>query len=44
MEKTKSLDILLTAPYDSGGIRMVDYENMVKAPRLNWLKRIADDS
>lgn len=32
------------APYDSGGINMVDYENMVKALRLSWLKRIIDDS
>ena len=26
------------APYDSGGINMVHYENMVKASRLSWLK------
>ena len=32
------------APYHSGGINMVDYENMVKALRLSWLKRIIDDS
>jgi len=32
------------APYDCGGINMVDYENMVKALRLSWLKRIIDDS
>ena len=32
------------APYDSGGIRMVDYENMIKALRLSWLKKIVDDS
>ena len=31
------------APYDSGGIRMVDYENMIKALRLSWLKKIVDD-
>lgn len=30
------------SPYDSGGINMVDYENMVKALRLSWLKRIID--
>ena len=30
------------APYDSGGIRMVDYENMIKALRLGWLKKIVD--
>ena len=27
------------APYDSGGIRMVDYENMIKSLRLSWLKK-----
>ena len=32
------------APYDSSGFNMVDYENMVKALRLSWLKRIIDDS
>lgn len=32
------------APYDSGGIKMVDYENMVKALNLNWLKKIVDNS
>ena len=32
------------ALYDSGGIRMVDYENMVKALNLNLLKKIVDDS
>jgi len=32
------------APYYCGGINMVDYENMVKALRLSWLKRIIDDS
>ena len=31
------------APYDSGGINMVDYENMVKALRLSWLKRGIDN-
>ena len=28
------------APYHSGGINMVDYENMVKALRLSWLQRL----
>ena len=32
------------SPYDSGGIRMVDYENMVTALRLNWLRRRVDNS
>ena len=27
------------APYDSGGINMFVYENMVKALRLSWLKK-----
>ena len=26
------------APFDSDGINMFDYENMVKAIRLSWLK------
>lgn len=30
------------APYDQGGLKMLDYDNMVKALRLSWLKRIAD--
>ena len=30
------------APYDQGGLKMLDYENMVKALRLSWFKRIVD--
>ena len=30
--------------YESGGIKLVDYENIVIALRLNWLRRIVDDS
>ena len=30
------------APYDQGGLKMLDYKNMVKALRLSWLKRIVD--
>ena len=30
------------APYDSGGLKMIDYETIVKALRLSWLKRIVD--
>ena len=26
------------APYDQGGLKMLDYENKVKALRLSWLK------
>jgi len=32
------------APYDQGGLQMLDYDNMVKDLRLNWLKRITLDS
>ena len=28
------------APYDQGGLKMLDYDNMVKALRLSWLKRL----
>ena len=27
------------APYDSGGLKMIDYETIVKALRLSWLKK-----
>ena len=30
------------APSDQGGLKMLDYDNMVKALRLSWLKRIVD--
>jgi len=30
------------APYDQDGHKMLDYDNMVKALRLSWLKRIVD--
>ena len=30
------------APYELGGLKMIDYENMMKALRLSWLKRIVD--
>ena len=30
------------APYELGGLKMIDYENMIKALRLSWLKRIVD--
>ena len=26
------------APYEQGGLRMIDYETMIKALRLSWLK------
>ena len=31
------------APYEQGGLRMIDYETMIKALRLSWLKRITDE-
>ncbi|KAL9963759.1 hypothetical protein ACROYT_G027296 [Oculina patagonica] len=36
--------IFTHAPYDQGqgGFRMLDYENMIRALRLSWLKRIVD--
>jgi len=30
------------APYDQGGLKMLDFGNMVKALRLSWLKWIVD--
>ena len=30
------------APYDQGGLKMLEYKSMVKALRLSWLKRIVD--
>ena len=30
------------APYCQGVLKMLDYDNMVKALRLSWLKRIVD--
>jgi len=31
------------APYHQGGLKMWDYDNMVKSLRLSWLKRIVDE-
>ena len=30
------------APYNSGGLKMIDYETIVRALRLSWLKQIVD--
>ena len=30
------------APYDQGGLKMLDYDNMIKALRLSWLKQIVN--
>ena len=32
------------APYDLYNLKMIDYENIVKAMRLSWLKRIFDEN
>lgn len=29
---------------EGGGIKMIDIDSMVKAPRLAWLKRIFNDN
>ena len=31
------------APYEQGGLGMIDYETMIKALRLSWPKRITDE-
>ena len=31
------------APYESGGLKMISYEEMIKALRLRWLIRVIDD-
>ena len=41
--KDKVIRYSTYAPYDQGGLRMVDYETMVKALRLSWLKRITNE-
>ena len=40
--KEKVIGRLTYAPYDSGGLKMIDYETIVKELRLSWLKRIVD--
>lgn len=30
------------APYETGGLKMIDFETMIRALRLSWLKRILD--
>ena len=40
--KDKVIQCSTYAPYDSGGLKMIDYETIVKALRLSWLKRIVD--
>ena len=36
------MQLSIFAPYDQGGLKMLDYDSMVKALRLGWLKRIVD--
>ena len=38
----KAIRLSTYAPYDQGGLKMLEYESMVKALRLSWLKRIVD--
>ena len=40
--KDKVIRYSTYAPYDQGGLKMVDYDNMIKALRLSWLKGIVD--
>ena len=39
---TRLPNVQHNAPYDQGGFTIIDYDNMVKALRLSWLKRIVD--
>ena len=36
----KGIRLSMYAPYDQGGLKMLDYDSMIKALRLSWLKRI----
>ena len=38
----RKVNIITYAPYDQGDLKMLYYENMVKASRLSWLIRIVD--
>ena len=40
--KDKVIRYSTYAPHDQGGLKMLDYDNMIKALRLSWLKRIVD--
>ena len=40
--KDKVIRLSTYAPYDQGGLKMLDYDSMIKALRLSWLKRIVD--
>ena len=38
----KAIRLSTYAPYDEGGLKMLDYDDMIKALKLNWLKPIVD--
>ena len=40
--KDKVIRLSTYAPYEFGGLKMIDYDSMVKALRSSWLKRIFD--
>ena len=40
--KDKVIRLSTYAPYEFGGLKMIDYDSMVKALRSSWLKRISD--
>ena len=40
--KDKVIRLSTYAPYDQRGLKMLDYDSMIKALRLSWLKRIVD--
>ena len=41
--KDKVIRSSTCAPYEQGGLKMIDYETMIKALRLSWLMRITDE-
>ena len=41
-EKDKVIRYWTYASYDQGGLKMLDYDSMINALRLSWLKRIVD--
>lgn len=42
MGKIKLPEFQHMQPYNSGGLKMIVYESMIKVLRLSWLKRIID--
>ena len=41
--KDEVIQSSMFAPYEQGGLRMIDYETMIKALKLSWLKGIRDE-